>query len=171
MHPGIEAFGRFRIDIALADDAAERRLDVRAGAAEAVVKVEMAESGVEVVPPQQADHPPAEPDAFRIAGRAGDRAAGLGELVDLALGFLGGVGRLGRGGLVAVLGVAALGEGVAGSKQQAHAAEQDGETERTRRDMAGPVESAVAVVSRMLSRYLNTDWVRFAACAAPTVGG
>ena len=103
MHPGIEAFRRFRVDIALADHAAERRLDMRAGAAEAVVKVEMAEGGVEVVPPQQADHPAAEPDAFRIAGRAGDQAGRLGELVDLALGVLGGSAGWAAGGLSAAL--------------------------------------------------------------------
>ena len=64
-----------------------------AGAAEAVVEIEVAEGGVEVVPPHQADHAPAEPDAFRIAGRAVDRLRGLDEFVGLALVVLGGVGR------------------------------------------------------------------------------
>ena len=52
----------------------------------------MAEGGVEIVAPQQADHPAAEPDAFRVAGRAGEQAGGLGDLVDAFLAFLGGVG-------------------------------------------------------------------------------
>ena len=33
----------------------------------------MAKGGVEIVPPQQADYPAAEPDAFRVAGRAGQQ--------------------------------------------------------------------------------------------------
>ena len=53
----------------------------------------MAEGCVEVVAPEQADHPAAEPDAFRIAGRAGEDARRLGNLVDTLLPFLGGVGR------------------------------------------------------------------------------
>ena len=124
--------GRFRIDVALADHAAERRLDMRARAAEPVVEVEMAEGGVHVVPPQQPDHPAAEPDAFRVAGRAADQAGGFGELVDLALGVLGGIGRLGRRRLVAGLGIAALGEGRAGRKHR-HRRKQDGEAENARR--------------------------------------
>ena len=62
--------GRLGIDVALADQAAERRLDMAARAAEAVVEVEMAEGGIEIVAPEQVDHAPAQPDAFRIAGRA-----------------------------------------------------------------------------------------------------
>ena len=71
----LSGFRRFPVDIALADDAAEGRLDMAAGAAEAVVEIEMAEGGIEIVAPQQADHAAAQPDAFGIPGRAGDRAA------------------------------------------------------------------------------------------------
>jgi hypothetical protein len=46
-----EAFGRLRVDIALTDQAAERRLDMPAGAAEPVIEVEVAKSGIEIVPP------------------------------------------------------------------------------------------------------------------------
>src|SRR4051794_24114799 len=109
MHAGIEALGRFRIDVvALTDDAAESGLYVRSRATKAVVEVEMAEGGVHVVAPHQSYHPPAKPDAFRVAGRTVHQAAGFGEFVDLALRFLGRVGRLGGGGLVAGLGVATL---------------------------------------------------------------
>ena len=60
-----EGFGRLRIDVALPHHATERRLDVAARAAEAVIEIEMAESGVEIVPPEQVHDPAAEPDAFR----------------------------------------------------------------------------------------------------------
>ena len=85
MHPAVERLLGLRIDISLTDQAAEGGLDVGAGAPEAVIKVEVAESGIEVVPPEQGDHPPAEPDAFRMAGRASERARGLGDLVNLLL--------------------------------------------------------------------------------------
>src|SRR5712671_1447649 len=118
MHASVEALGYLRIDIgALADDAAEGRLDMGPGTAEPVVKVEVAEGGVHVIPPHQADHPAAEPDAFWVAGRPVDQTGGFGELVDLALGILGGIGRLGGGWLVAALGVAGLGERGRGGKR------------------------------------------------------
>ena len=46
--------------------ATERRLDMAGRTAETVVKIEMPEGGVEIVAPHQPDHPPAEPDAFRV---------------------------------------------------------------------------------------------------------
>ncbi len=51
--------------------------------AEPVIQVEMAESRVEIVAPEQADHAAAEPNAFRIAGRSVDEALGFGKFVDL----------------------------------------------------------------------------------------
>ena len=72
-----------------------------AGAAEPVVEIEMAKGGVEVVAPHQADHAAAEPDAFRVAGRAVDGLRGLDEFVGLALIVLGGIGGIGGGGLPA----------------------------------------------------------------------
>ena len=85
-----------------------------AGAAEAVVEVEMAEGGIEVIPPHQPHHAPAEPDAFGVAGRAADDLGCFGEFVGAALvlgGILGGVG--GLGGCLALVrgGRAALGGG------------------------------------------------------------
>jgi len=82
--------------------AAESCLDMAARAAEAVVKVEMAEGGIEIVAPQEAHHPAAEPNAFGIAGRTTQRLLRFGKFVDL-LRLLGGllavrrslIGRLG----------------------------------------------------------------------------
>ena len=85
MDPGVQAFRRLWIDVALSHDAPERGLNVLAGAAEPVVEIEMPERGIKVVAPQQPDHPAAKPDAFRIAGRAADLGCGFGEFVDLAL--------------------------------------------------------------------------------------
>src|SRR5580698_7315889 len=93
--------------------AAEARLNMPARAAETVIEIEMAERGVEVVPPQQADHPAAEPNAFGIACRAAQRLLRLGKFVD----FLG-VFRLiltgRRWALLGGLGVTTLGEGLRG---------------------------------------------------------
>ena len=88
------------------EEAAKGRLDMAARAAEAVVKVEMAEGGIEIVAPQQADHPAAEPDAFGIARRTAQRLLRFGEFVDLLrlLGWLLAV----RRGLIGRLGVGAL---------------------------------------------------------------
>ena len=84
------------VDLAAeAGQAAEGRLDMAAGAAEPVIEVEVPERGIEVVPPHQANHAAAEPDAFGVAGRAVDGLRGLDEFVGLALVVLVGVGRIG----------------------------------------------------------------------------
>ena len=87
MHPAIQAFRGLGVDMALPHQAAESGLDMRARAAEPVVKVEVAEGGIEIVAPQQADHPAAEPDAFRVAGRPGEQARRFGDLVDASSGL------------------------------------------------------------------------------------
>lgn len=56
-----------------------------AGTTEPFIKVEMAERGIEVVSPHQADHAPSEPDAFRISCGAIDGLRSLHEFVGLAL--------------------------------------------------------------------------------------
>jgi len=92
MDPAVEGFGDLRIDGgAEPHHAAESRLDMTAGAAEPLVQIQMAERGVEVVAPHQADHAPSEPDTFRVAGRAVDGLSRFHELVSLALAFLGGI--------------------------------------------------------------------------------
>ena len=89
MHPSVERVRSLRIDVSLPDEAAEGGLDMAGRAAEAVVKVEMAEGGIEVVAPEQADHPPAQPEAFRVGGRAAQQLLGFGKFVDLLLRVLG----------------------------------------------------------------------------------
>src|SRR5215470_1496040 len=83
VHPAVERVGGLGIDVALPHQATEGRLDVAGWTAEAVVEVEMAEGGVEIVAPEQADDPPAEPDAFRVGGGAAQKLLGFGEFVDL----------------------------------------------------------------------------------------
>ena len=78
--------------------------------AKPVVKIEMAERGVHVVPPQQADHTAAEPDAFRVAGRPANQTGSFGKLVCPALRILCGVGSLGWGCFVAALRLTTLGK-------------------------------------------------------------
>src|SRR6516164_9748283 len=73
--------------------AAEPWLDVTARAAEAVVEVEMAERGNEVIDPHQPHDAATQPDAFRIAGRAVDRLGSLCKFVGLALAVLCSIGR------------------------------------------------------------------------------
>jgi hypothetical protein len=113
MDPGVQALVVFRIDIgALADQATERRLDVRTRTTEPVVKVEVPEGGVHIVPPKQPDDVAAEPDAFGVPGRAADLAGGFGKLIDPPLGVR--IRCLARrlvAGLIGGLGVGALAHG------------------------------------------------------------
>jgi hypothetical protein len=122
MNANVQAPRHLVVDLtAEAGQAAERRLDMSARAAEAVIEVEVAEGGIEVVHPHQAHHAPAEPDAFGIAGRARDDLGGFGEFSGLALVFLGrGCVLGGLASLALVLGVvvAALGKGASGTKQE-----------------------------------------------------
>ena len=95
MDPVIEAARHLVVDLGTEPgQAAETRLDVAAGAAKAVVEIEVAEGGIEVVQPHQADHAPAEPDAFRVAGGTVDGLLGFDEFGGLALVVLDGVGGL-----------------------------------------------------------------------------
>jgi len=83
LHPPVQAVRGLWIDrVGMQHQAAESRLNMAARAAEAVVQVEMPEGGIQIVPPQQADHPVAEPDAFGIAGRTVERVLRLGIFVD-----------------------------------------------------------------------------------------
>ena len=54
----------------------------------------MPESGVQIIPVQQADHALAEPNTFRIAGRPLDPPSSFGQLVHLFLSVFGGVSGL-----------------------------------------------------------------------------
>jgi hypothetical protein len=109
---------------AKARQATERRLDVTAGTAKSVVKIEVTKRGVEIVEPHQAHHATAKPDAFRISGWAIDGLRRFDEFVGLALIVLGCVGRGGRicrrwfAGLVLRPSVAALGKRASNTDQQ-----------------------------------------------------
>jgi hypothetical protein len=81
MNTGLQAVGGFRIDRTLLHHATEGRLDMPAGTAEAVIKVEVPEGGIEIVPPKQMDDAPPEPDAFRITGRPRDLLGNVGQVV------------------------------------------------------------------------------------------
>ena len=88
------------------NQAAEARLDVARRTPEPIVKIEMAKGRLDIVAPEQAYDPAAEPDALGIAGRTGDHALGFGIFVDLVelvlagrAGFIGRfrIGTLGKG--------------------------------------------------------------------------
>jgi hypothetical protein len=102
-----------------------------ARATEPVVQIKVAEGGVEVIAPHQADHATAKPDAFRIAGGTIDCLRGFDEFVGLALAVLGGIarrarrrsggiGRRGFRGLILGAQVAALGDRASDPDQQGH---------------------------------------------------
>ena len=99
--------------------ASERRLDVAAGTPTAVVEIEVAKGGIEVVKPHQANDAAAEPDAFGIAGRAVNGLGGFRELVGLVLVVLGDISRvLPRLGLILGILVAALGKGASDAEKK-----------------------------------------------------
>jgi hypothetical protein len=124
MNTSTQAFWCFGVDGAKAHEAPERRLNVAAGAAKPVIQIEVAEGGIEIVTPHQNHHAAAEPDAFRISGRAIDGLRSLDEFIGLALTVFGHISRrsrIGRGRLARlILGakVAALGEGASETDQQ-----------------------------------------------------
>ena len=137
-----------------------------ARAAEPVVEIEMAERGVEVVAPQQADHPAAEPDAFRIAGRSADLARGFGEFVELAAGHPW-PGRLaGLRRLVAGLGIAGLGDALDRRRQQNRRTRVQRTEHAKGRDMTAPVFGIVEIATDELSSLYN-EWVSIATRPPP----
>ena len=115
MNPVVQAPLHLVVDLrAKSGQAAERGLDMPAGATEPVVKIEVTKGGVEIVAPHQANDPPAEPNTFRVSGGAVDRLRRLDEFIGFVLAVLGGIGRTGgglagliRGGRVPALGACA----------------------------------------------------------------
>ena len=96
VNPVVQALLHLVVDLRTkSGQAAERGLDMPAGAAEPVVKVEVAKGGVEVVAPHQANDAPAQPNAFRVSRRTVDRLRRFDEFIGLALAVLGGIGRTG----------------------------------------------------------------------------
>ena len=109
MNAAIEAVWSLRIHgVSMQNKTPKRRLHVRAGAAEPVVKIEVPEGSVEVVAPKQVDHAPPEPHAFGVARRAGHGALRLGEFVHLLRLFAAVLS--GRRRLLGRFGIAGLGE-------------------------------------------------------------
>ena len=94
-------------DRSLHDHATEGRLDMSAGTAEPVIQVHVAESGIEIVLKQTVDYAAADPDAFRIAGRAGHLFGHLRKIVQPLRLLLG----LFRGLLLRLVGLFVLGQG------------------------------------------------------------
>ncbi len=159
VHPSVKGLLGLGIDVSRPDQAAESGLDMGARAPEAVVKIEVAKGSIEVVAPQQGDHATAKPYALRIAGRAGEDTRGLGDFVDLFLGFFGGVGgwllRLGR------LAVATtLGEGRRNCETQARNATKHGRnlTQLERKPHCPRRMFALGLSARPWVLCLRPDW-------------
>ena len=124
MNAVAEALWHLVVDLrAEPGQAAKRGLDVSARTAEPVIEIEVAEGGVEIVPPHQAHHATAEPDAFRVPGGAVNGLRGFDEFVGLALAVLGGIGRIGSGRFALFLGggAPALGGRASDSDQESKA--------------------------------------------------
>src|SRR5262245_54738613 len=155
----VEASRHLVVDLAAEPgQAAEARLDVAARAAEAVIKVEMAEGSIEIVQPHQTDHAAAEPDAFRIAGGAVNGLLGLDEFGRLALVFLHCIGGLAvRGVLLLVLGGggAALGQDDAAGPDQ----ENQGHGQSGR----GKVTQDDTMKLKYPATHTFPDWLNFPA--------
>ena len=115
MNPVVQAPLHLVVDLGTkSGQAAERGLDVPAGTAEPVVKIEMTKGGVEIVAPHQPNDTPAEPNTFRVSGRTIDHLRRFNEFIRLVLAVFGGIGRTGGrfaglilGGRVAALGARA----------------------------------------------------------------
>jgi hypothetical protein len=99
---------RLRIDDrTLLHHATEGRLDMAAGATEAVIQIHMAEGRIEIVLKQAMDHAATNPDTFRVTGRTGHLLGDLRKIVDplrVLFGLL-------RGLLLGLVGLFVLGKG------------------------------------------------------------
>ena len=96
MNPVVQAPLHLVVDLrSKSGQAAERGLDVPAGAAEPVVKIEVAKGGIEIVAPHQANDAAAKPNTFRVSGGAVDRLRRFNEFIGLVLAVLGGIGQTG----------------------------------------------------------------------------
>ena len=94
-----------------------------AGAAEAVIEVEVPERGIQIIVPHQTNDPAAQPDAFRVSAWAIDSLRSLDKFVGFALIFLVRFGRIGGRRLAGLVGGGgtALGENRARSDQEGKA--------------------------------------------------
>jgi len=81
MDTGIEGFGRFGIGNAEANQAAEAGLHMGARTAETVIQLQVAERGIQIIARQEVNGALAQPYAFGIGRRAGQRPGRLGNLI------------------------------------------------------------------------------------------
>jgi len=133
-----QRLGHLGIDLpAKAGQAAERCLDMAAGAAKPIIEIKVAKGGVEIVKPHQANYTATEPDAFGIPSRPVDRLGGLNEFVGLALIFLGYIGRLSRicctrlARLIRGMRLATLGNGASDTDQEYYPGDGEVPQDRT----------------------------------------
>ena len=71
----------FRINRLVQNDASDCSLDVRARTAEPIIKIYVSEGGIDVVAPKPVNRLAADPNTFRVAGRAVYEALGCGKFV------------------------------------------------------------------------------------------
>jgi hypothetical protein len=94
MNTPVERVRHLRINrCAESGQTAKCSLDVTTGAAEPVIKVEMPESGIEVIEPHQTYDTAAEPDAFWISCRTVDGLRRFCKFIGFALTVLRDIGR------------------------------------------------------------------------------
>lgn len=144
----IQAFLHLVVDLgAKASQAAEGRLNMAAGTAKAVIKIEVAKSRVEVVAPHQPHDAPSKPDTFRVAGRTVDRLRGFSEFIRPALVIFGGIG--GRGSrfsrLVLSCRSAALGKGATDTDHDRQARDSD-VTQNRRPELKHPMTHELPIL-------------------------
>lgn len=121
MDAAVQGLSDLRIDgCAESHHAAERCLDVAAGASKSLIEIEVAECGIEIVSPHQPDDAPAKPDTFGVSGGAVDRLRRFYEFVGLALAILGGISRGLLGGVVLSAAIATLGDSRPDPDEQGH---------------------------------------------------
>jgi hypothetical protein len=160
MHPGAQAFRRLWIDVPLSHDAPERGLNVLSGTSETIVEIEMPECSVKVVTPEQPNHAAAEPDAFRIAGRAAHLGRSLGEFINPALRILCRIGLACLRRLIAWLAVRLCQRAERGQNRRTKC---NGEGKRGKgHERAGFYGAVMATTDVLISLY--NDWVSIATC-------
>ncbi len=82
MNACVNVFLLLRFGWSLLQHAAKRRLNMTAWTAEAIIKIEMAKSGIEIVGVKTADDVSAHPYAFRVTGRTAELLRHFQQLVD-----------------------------------------------------------------------------------------
>src|SRR6185437_3045759 len=148
-----------------AGQTAEGRLNMAAGAAKTIIKIEVAKSRVEIVAPHQPHDAPSEPNTFGVAGRTVDCLCGFGEFVCSALVILGRVGCRGSRfpGLVLSCRSPALGSS-AGDTDDDCQARDDEVTQHRRSEPKHPMTHEFPILFLLVRRLaMPLKWVPNAA--------